>query len=680
LIERVGEFRMTERDFLAAICAAPEDDDLRLVYADWLEDQGESLQAEYVRVAVEFSQIEDEHDPRRQLVADRERELERLHSGPWQQRLADYLPDHLRSRWLSNLHYSRGLPGWIASDISQFAQDADELMKIFPISTAHLDANTPEEVAQLGSLTAFSEIRWLSLHAPPELAISTMQGLTTSPHLGQLTSLQFFGLAMGDEGLIALADAADRFPRLERLELSSAGITRTGVAALARSPLMAHLKELWLRENAIGREGFRALARAEAPLLEQLWLPDTQLGNVGNILAKARWPSLWGLHLDKSGLAPASVSALLRSEWFPRLRELNLRGLAFSDKTKPTSDGPRSVNLHSLSIGSPALTDAGLLRFLEPHQFPELRTLWVSDSQIGNDAIMALTAHSCEKLGNLYLMNNQIGSAGAWRLLTSPHLPALRGLYLSRNRIGQGPLLDTAAPPTDAHLVNLDLSQNPMTPAVGRALLSRPELARLEELKLSHSYLGPEGGSILAHGPLTGTLRKLLACSTGLADEGVIALLKAGFLKALRDLSLQGVELGDHGLAALVRCDNLTSLLSLRLDRNPLGPAAGSLLTSAPWLPGLTYLQLSDTAIGDEGVAALVGSQGVSRLGFLGLNAVGMTAVGVRALLDSPHLSHGLHVHIAGNAPEIQEQLGNVLAQRFAEVDYRRHPHIDMAW
>jgi NLR family CARD domain-containing protein 3 len=671
---------MTESDFLAAICAAPDDDDLRLVYADWLEDRGESLQAEYVRTAVEFSKIKNEDDTRRQALFDREQQLDRLHGDSWRQRLAGYLPDQLRSGCWSHVVFARGLPAWVSGDVSRFARDAEALMRVFPITSASLGVRGPEDVAQLGSLAAFRSCRGLSLHAPPELGAATIRGIVTSPQLGQLKSLQLFNLTMGDEGLIALAEAAERFAHLEMLELTCTGVTGIGVAALARSPLMSHLKNLWLRENTIGREGLRALARAEAPALEQLWLPTTQLGNVGTILAKARWPALWRLDLDNSGLTPASVTALLRSGWFPRLRDLSLRGLSFSQRAGSGSDAPRPVALRSLSLGSPALTDAGLLRLLEPYQFPELRSLWVSDSHIGDDAIAALTAHPCDRLGRLYLMDNQIGSAGAWRLLTSPHLPALRGLTLRRNRIGESPIPDVAAPLTEPHLTDLDLGNNPMTPEVGRALLSRPELARLEELKLSYSYLGPEGGRILACGPLPRTLRKLFACGTGLGDEGVIALLGAPFLRGLFDLSLQAVGLGVDGLSALVRCDDLAGLLSLRLDRNPLTPEAGRLLASAPWLPRLTCLHLSDTAVGDEGVGALAGCPGVSRLGFLGLNAVGLTAAGARGLLDSPHLSRDLHVHLAGNAPEIQEELGEALARRFAEVGYERRPHIDMAW
>jgi uncharacterized protein (TIGR02996 family) len=43
--------------FLQAIVAAPQEDDLRLVDADWLEDRGD-LRGEYLRVAVTLARLE----------------------------------------------------------------------------------------------------------------------------------------------------------------------------------------------------------------------------------------------------------------------------------------------------------------------------------------------------------------------------------------------------------------------------------------------------------------------------------------------------------------------------------------------------------------------------------------------------------------------------------------------
>jgi uncharacterized protein (TIGR02996 family) len=47
---------MTERDaLLAAVCENPDNDTLRLVFADWLEENGDPERAEFIRVQVELA-------------------------------------------------------------------------------------------------------------------------------------------------------------------------------------------------------------------------------------------------------------------------------------------------------------------------------------------------------------------------------------------------------------------------------------------------------------------------------------------------------------------------------------------------------------------------------------------------------------------------------------------------
>jgi uncharacterized protein (TIGR02996 family) len=68
--------------FLRAICADPEDDTARLVYADWLEENGQPERAEFIRVQVERARL-------RAAGADTEalerrlRELRHAHEYEW---------------------------------------------------------------------------------------------------------------------------------------------------------------------------------------------------------------------------------------------------------------------------------------------------------------------------------------------------------------------------------------------------------------------------------------------------------------------------------------------------------------------------------------------------------------------------------------------------------------------
>src|SRR5262249_47551549 len=54
---------VTQDDFMNAIAANGADDDLQLVFSDWLEEHGNTLRAELVRIQVELAKVPNE-DPR----------------------------------------------------------------------------------------------------------------------------------------------------------------------------------------------------------------------------------------------------------------------------------------------------------------------------------------------------------------------------------------------------------------------------------------------------------------------------------------------------------------------------------------------------------------------------------------------------------------------------------------
>src|SRR3954470_3857617 len=71
-----------DRPFLDAIREAPDDDAVRLVYSDWLEDRGDAARAEFIRAQVELARgVADE--ARRDLLRRRERELLLANERKW---------------------------------------------------------------------------------------------------------------------------------------------------------------------------------------------------------------------------------------------------------------------------------------------------------------------------------------------------------------------------------------------------------------------------------------------------------------------------------------------------------------------------------------------------------------------------------------------------------------------
>jgi uncharacterized protein (TIGR02996 family) len=74
-----------ERALLRAICDDPDDDGVRLVYADWLEERGgpdDLARAEFIRVQVALARMADD-DPARPGLLVRERLLLNEHGRQW---------------------------------------------------------------------------------------------------------------------------------------------------------------------------------------------------------------------------------------------------------------------------------------------------------------------------------------------------------------------------------------------------------------------------------------------------------------------------------------------------------------------------------------------------------------------------------------------------------------------
>src|SRR5687767_753912 len=95
---------------LADIKQEPDDDGLRLILADWLEDHGGPLdraRAELIRCQVEHARLP-AHDPRRFPLGGRARQLERQHLRDWLGPLERWAVDPVHRRGLLTVWLSVG--------------------------------------------------------------------------------------------------------------------------------------------------------------------------------------------------------------------------------------------------------------------------------------------------------------------------------------------------------------------------------------------------------------------------------------------------------------------------------------------------------------------------------------------------------------------------------------------
>lgn len=261
---------MTHADaFLQDILAHPDDDAPRLIFADWLEEQGDAnstARAEFIRIQCALAgQLSEQQ--RTEFVR-REQQIRREWEWEWASPLCTLVHE-------TNFH--RGFIDQVVMWTHKFLAHAGSLFRQAPIQ--HLTLRQTDEYPTSTHMAALAEseyLLWLrSLDlSGNELDSRAVRALVISKHLARLTSLDFMSNRIGDGGIRALA-RSPLLGRLERLNLRFNDIGANGLRALAsgldeleRSPGGLCLKRLELSQNNLTAAG--KLVIAESPLLRRL--------------------------------------------------------------------------------------------------------------------------------------------------------------------------------------------------------------------------------------------------------------------------------------------------------------------------------------------------------------------------------------------------------------------------
>ncbi len=307
-----------EQALLQAVLADPDDDAVRLVYADWFEDNGDPDRAEFIRL-----QLERAHRPRHDLArwrpGERERALEQAHRAEW---LASLLP-LIRS---ASLFFERGFPGRAHCEVDAFVGWDESVWRAAPITEVSLtdyyrttgEYRDPEEweglMQALVARPELARLRGLSF-SESGLRAQEVARLLASPHLKNLRSLtvNYHGLDHGDE--IVRVVARLRGPRyLNCLYLMGERIGLEGLRDLLVWPLLKHVRVLGLGQNDFGDEGVELLAASRRLRgLEHLDLLQAEITDRG-ARALAASPHLAGLtYLDllANDISPAGQALLV---------------------------------------------------------------------------------------------------------------------------------------------------------------------------------------------------------------------------------------------------------------------------------------------------------------------------------------------------------------------------------
>jgi uncharacterized protein (TIGR02996 family) len=299
-----------EDGLLEAILAAPEDPVPRAIYADWLEDQGETDQAMLMR-------------------QDQECDKALL------RRATPLIPDELRAALLC-VRFDRGLL-WVHAQMRGVLAKAFQTvgpawlrrLRIFRLVLS----GTTKDWSRVAAMPLLGQVRMLAI-GPNSLKARGLADLLASPHFGRLFGLELTGNPLNGPGGLAPLLMANTLPNLCSLSLVHCQLSIAAIRELAQWQPSRPLKVLNLSENSFGAEGAALLVQsALCRELTQLHLNGCGIGDLGvKVLIEApHLGQLTHLGLASNSLTVQGLRFLPQAPWFGQLRWLDLRQNFFFD-------------------------------------------------------------------------------------------------------------------------------------------------------------------------------------------------------------------------------------------------------------------------------------------------------------------------------------------------------------
>jgi uncharacterized protein (TIGR02996 family) len=534
----------TEAGLLQAIRETPEDDTPRLIYADWLDDQGDAARAEFIRLRCQAARL-GEGDLRRRVLVARAEALRRTHAEEWEKELP---------RWIRReCRYERGLADTIHPRTSAFARRS---LHKAPLVHGVVLTDAAGRIEDLARCSNLAQVRELTLDLGSQYGVA-LAPLLASPFLRSLRRLEVRGIFLPHD-----------------------------LEVLAAAPCLSELHGLVLGQNTF-------LAK-----------PPVQAADLASLLHSAHLASLSRLSLDGQWLGDASAAAELSGRVdLPRLRELTWKvGPVGPEGVRALADNPQRRELVRLDLGHSSVLDEGAALLASSPHLEGLEQLDLPYNGIGPEGAESLATGRWSRLHSLALEGNfWLGPDGAAALA---RLPCLRTLDLTSCGVGEDGTRALASSPALADLSALSLCLNVVDVGGVAALASSPHLRGLEALNLSSCMLHLEGVRALA----ASRLPKLAALDLGDAfrgdargSAGVEVLAHSPLLARLEVLGLRDNGLTDAGAWVLVGSAHAAALVVLDLGSNQIGDEGAKALLHSAHLENLRWLGLSgNTAISEE--------------------------------------------------------------------------------
>jgi uncharacterized protein (TIGR02996 family) len=492
-----------------AIVARPEDDTPRLVYADWLEENGREQEAEFIRLECRLETATPDQPEYADLL-DRQEELRlwlQTHAPGPRLNFGKRLYVESGNAWWR--WTSRGFPQLqtFAADghvrpgsrsIRAFAAALEKAFAMLPSRELNIEVLTIEELTELLKQPIIAALDSLLIQISTDEQTGD-EAARVIANCQQLQNLRHASLMfpIGEAGADCLG-RSEHLGRMEWLSLDAYNLSPPAIRSLGDGEWFRNLRRLTLVDG-LSAEAFEELSR----------LPP--------------FIHLNSLNLSENSFTVSAWREFARSKTFPRLTRLDLNETVMSDGQLAALAGANGFRLASLDLSFCSIGNEGAVALIEAPWAGSLRLLDLSFNRLGPIAMNAIAGcrHFAE-LKHLVLSGNPIGVTGLKAIARSPNFRNLTMMLLDNCSI-----------------------RNNLPPAHFQEFLEKLDMPNLRYLDLTGMPIGPKASQLLTDDKFR-NLTRLCIGHCKLTDEAVTELIASQTLQNLIELGLEfnGVKTG----------------------------------------------------------------------------------------------------------------------------------------